>query len=280
MTRKATQCTSSDLEVADDAPQTEPIVLGAIYAQGNKLWTCPQCDRRGVLAPGRMRKIDVRRYCLPCSEASGKLVERYCPSLERRREAARAALAAAIKSSTVQSEKAAAQRRARSQETRAIRAAKKALRRAVKLKAFAREGVVPHQRDLRIIDVGEGQTCGRAGKLGGFVKVGRRATALYVQQLVVHELCHVVLHRLDRKVKGAKGHGRGFQSLLLDACAEFFKLTGDDERAVLDHWKILKAERSERKKAGRYGRHRLDAYLLDEAIIEVVDKKRRGVLTS
>jgi hypothetical protein len=32
-----------------------------------------------------MRKIDVRRYCLPCSERAGVLVERTCPSQERER---------------------------------------------------------------------------------------------------------------------------------------------------------------------------------------------------
>lgn len=51
-----------------------------------KRWKCPRCNA-GVLAPSRPRKLDVRRYCLPCSEATGKLVERTCPALERQRAA-------------------------------------------------------------------------------------------------------------------------------------------------------------------------------------------------
>jgi len=47
-------------------------------------WVCPQCGA-GKLAPSRPRKDDVRRYCLPCSERTGRLVERLSPALERQR---------------------------------------------------------------------------------------------------------------------------------------------------------------------------------------------------
>lgn len=48
-------------------------------------WTCPRCEDT-ILAPDRPRKDDVRRYCLPCSEKTGRLVERACPARERERE--------------------------------------------------------------------------------------------------------------------------------------------------------------------------------------------------
>jgi hypothetical protein len=48
-------------------------------------WSCPDCGV-GVLAPGRLRKIDTRRYCLPCSEARGTLVERVCVAAAAQRE--------------------------------------------------------------------------------------------------------------------------------------------------------------------------------------------------
>jgi hypothetical protein len=48
-------------------------------------WKCAICDH-GLLAPTKPRKNDVRRYCLPCSSKSGKLVERVAPSLEKQRE--------------------------------------------------------------------------------------------------------------------------------------------------------------------------------------------------
>ena len=48
-------------------------------------WKCPICDD-GLLAPTRPRRNDVRRYCLPCSTKSGRLVDRVAPSLEKKRE--------------------------------------------------------------------------------------------------------------------------------------------------------------------------------------------------
>jgi hypothetical protein len=54
----------------------------------NKRWTCPQCDS-GKLAPSRPRRDDTRRYCLPCSEKTGRLVERTCAALERQRGVAK-----------------------------------------------------------------------------------------------------------------------------------------------------------------------------------------------
>lgn len=52
-------------------------------------WSCPEGKHPGVLAPGRLRKVDIRRYCLDCSKASGFLVERVCTANERRAEASR-----------------------------------------------------------------------------------------------------------------------------------------------------------------------------------------------
>lgn len=49
-----------------------------------KRWVCPECGA-SKLAPVRPRRDDVRRYCLPCSEQTGRLVERSAPSLERAR---------------------------------------------------------------------------------------------------------------------------------------------------------------------------------------------------
>jgi hypothetical protein len=52
-------------------------------------WECPEGKHPGVLAPSRLRQKDVRRYCLPCSTASGVLVERTCSAVERKRSARR-----------------------------------------------------------------------------------------------------------------------------------------------------------------------------------------------
>lgn len=48
-------------------------------------WVCGRCnDAR--LAPTRPRKDDIRRFCLKCSEHTGRLVARTAPTLEKRRE--------------------------------------------------------------------------------------------------------------------------------------------------------------------------------------------------
>lgn len=48
-------------------------------------WVCPECGST-KRAPSKPRANDVRRYCLPCSEATGYLVQRTCPVLDARRE--------------------------------------------------------------------------------------------------------------------------------------------------------------------------------------------------
>lgn len=52
-------------------------------------WVCPRECGGNVLAPGKMRRDDARRYCLGCTEKTGRLVARVCPALEREREQAR-----------------------------------------------------------------------------------------------------------------------------------------------------------------------------------------------
>lgn len=51
-------------------------------------WICPLCSK-GVNGPQRPRRDDVRRYCLPCSAKTGRLVERTAPALERARAESR-----------------------------------------------------------------------------------------------------------------------------------------------------------------------------------------------
>ena len=47
-------------------------------------WACPDCGS-AKLAPAGCPKDDVRRFCLPCSEKSGRLVPRTTPALDRAR---------------------------------------------------------------------------------------------------------------------------------------------------------------------------------------------------
>lgn len=47
-------------------------------------WNCPRCGS-GKNAPARPRRDDTRRYCLACSEETGRLVERTARALETKR---------------------------------------------------------------------------------------------------------------------------------------------------------------------------------------------------
>ena len=47
-------------------------------------WVCLKCNST-KLGPSRPRKDDTVRYCLGCSEKSGRLVERMAPTLEKKR---------------------------------------------------------------------------------------------------------------------------------------------------------------------------------------------------
>lgn len=51
-------------------------------------WECPAGKHPAVLGPTKPRRDNIVRYCLPCSQATGKLTERVAPTVERRREAA------------------------------------------------------------------------------------------------------------------------------------------------------------------------------------------------
>ncbi|MEV0759502.1 hypothetical protein [Nocardia sp. NPDC050435] len=53
-------------------------------------WECPNGKHPGVLGSRRPRLKSIVRYCLPCSEAAGELVERVAPTLERERAASAA----------------------------------------------------------------------------------------------------------------------------------------------------------------------------------------------
>lgn len=83
-------------------------------------WTCPNCET-GILAPERPRRDDVRRYCLPCSQQTGRLVARSCPAVEKARaaqtERTRTKAAARRKQETAAARKERDRQQARAQAT-------------------------------------------------------------------------------------------------------------------------------------------------------------------
>lgn len=53
------------------------------------LWSCPSALHPAVRGLKRPRRNDLCRYCLPCSEVAGRLVERTASVLEKRRAVGR-----------------------------------------------------------------------------------------------------------------------------------------------------------------------------------------------
>lgn len=62
-------------------------------------WVCPSCQG-AKLASSRPKKLATVRFCLPCSEKTGELVERVCPVLDQQREAKAEAAKAKAKRAT------------------------------------------------------------------------------------------------------------------------------------------------------------------------------------
>ena len=76
--------------------------------------------------------------------------------------------------------------------------AKRARKRCVNLKTFANEGVTLRERDMDLINVGEGGSVwGQAGYGGGWVRYGDDVIHARIQEVIVHEFCHVVQMRLQ-----------------------------------------------------------------------------------
>tara|TARA_R110000787_G_scaffold9902_2_gene34253 strand:+ start:2137 stop:2697 length:561 start_codon:yes stop_codon:yes gene_type:complete len=166
--------------------------------------------------------------------------------------------------------------------------AKRARSRFLNLKVVKRElgGVCYPESAMRLTDMGPGgRTHGRAG-MTGFANFASDANRETVEELVIHEMCHTVLYRIGHKQR--RGHGQAFRGMLMAACVEFFKLTGEDEREILRRWEAKKrrqraVNREMAQDHEEYGDpgaapklSRKHAYLLDSVIIQVAREKREA----
>jgi hypothetical protein len=77
-------------------------------------WECPTGQHPAILASTRPARDAIVRYCLKCSEATGKLTPRVAPALERKRAAA--AESAAAKAKAARAKAAAAKIKAKAAE--------------------------------------------------------------------------------------------------------------------------------------------------------------------
>lgn len=188
-----------------------------------RLWVCPLCDD-GVLAPSRMRKNDVRRFCLACSKTTGRLVERTSPALERQRAAAKAKRAERAEREREQKRQrwivrlTDARGRERELDVRAE------LRRALTDMGFFdgwAYGQKPTVDDLNItIRRGsKGHHTGRAS-IAGFDVTFTFGTDGYEagMKLIYHEAAHMASPYGQRRAGGkTDAHGMAFHRILADA---------------------------------------------------------------
>jgi hypothetical protein len=160
-------------------------------------WNCPKCQG-GLNAPGRMRKDDIRRYCLGCSKATGRLVQRVCPALEKERTEREAKRNEKVR--TTRAKQSARRRERKDQENERwampgfdIRKEADALWRL-----FCKRD--PRLRtDTPRIELRRNGRRGRSG--GGTAYIGPRKIRLtptgprwWVWTMLVHELAHIAVH--------------------------------------------------------------------------------------
>ncbi len=185
-------------------------------------WTCPHCGGGRNLGV-RPRKNATDRYCLPCSEKTGTLVERTCAVLDAKRVRGRE------KSTTKQKRK-----KARADapyifgfhDQHDIR---KVLRKVWKIARKLEPSLTRTVPDIKIMygpDTGRG---GYADFWNHRIMVNRgdkRASGYWLSSFstLVHEVAHFVAYKRDR---GSTPHGDVFKGALLELEEDCKHLRGD-----------------------------------------------------
>lgn len=220
-------------------------------------WVCPSCGT-GKLAPSRPRRDDVRRYCLKCSERTGRLVERQAPALERKRatgaersrerarrkaEAERAAKRAATILDVVEEDGTLGELHVE----RAL--AKMAKLKSIRAASMFRYEMVPDITFSR--SASKSHTSGHAYYAGGPIHVtfARHCSRADAEVTLLHELAHTIM-------PGDEHHGRRWRDAFVRAChqwygPEFDEPRGDDEKWALEQRMIREASRVLRLKIER-----------------------------
>jgi len=187
-------------------------------------WKCEICDN-GLLAPMKPRKNDVRRYCLPCSAKTGKLVERVAPSLEKKRE----------QRSTIMREQNKVKRERTAAKLQPLKERQK--REAQRQRIFEKEadriwslffpnGTTRKRPRIKLVySHGDGVS----GMWNGWevlVRIPRNSTGGATEwETLAHELCHAVVGSRYDNSEGA--HGRTFYTTLKPVIEKRWKVKMD-----------------------------------------------------
>jgi len=192
-------------------------------------WVCPECGD-GHLAPGRPRKLDVRRFCLPCSskKKDGLLIERTCPALERERaESTERSKAKAERKrkavAKVEKERKAAHKAKTNPVVCGIHVRREMVRQIERGKVVFR-GIRPGWVLCRVSWSRRATYYGRGGPDSGITIYGHNHTdADQLRETILHELVHVKLGNCaDPNDQRATWHGETFKRTLAEAAREVF----------------------------------------------------------
>lgn len=190
-------------------------------------WECPNGEHAGVLGSTRPPLDSTVRYCLPCSESSGRLVKRTAPALERKR-AARA-------TTREERRRARAKREADRERDRCTVDGldlREELKQLCRLRAFAVEGPVPSmakqppELHVRITGSMPRSECGVCFYPGDRIQITKwpGLTADAARETLLHELAHACTMRVD---PSAPGHGDLWRSIYREAMREAYGITPD-----------------------------------------------------
>lgn len=216
-------------------------------------WECPTGEHPAVLGPTKPRRDNIVRYCLPCSQATGKLVERVAPVVERRR--------------VEQAARTTAKRKAREARTKAKEDAyftvagvdlRVELKRMARLPAFrGRKGRL-YRRTPSLVVTRRKYVPSRLGAaspwenkiwISDYAGIDRAD----VLETLLHEMVHI--HIGHDPSDRAHWHGKEFRSKLREAFDEAFpearrwgihenRYHGDYARALRDAWATPEGNRA------------------------------------
>ena len=187
-------------------------------------WKCQLCDN-GLLAPTKPRMNDVRRYCLPCSSETGKLVERVSPTLEKKRVAKKATT----------KKKNAAKRATVAKRTAPIKTRQK--REAQRQRIFEKEadriwalffpnGTARKRPPIKLVYSHGGGVSGLWDGWQVLVRIPRWSKGgATVWETLAHELCHAVVGSRHKDSEGS--HGRTFYTTLKPVIEKRWKVRMD-----------------------------------------------------
>jgi hypothetical protein len=217
-------------------------------------WVCPDCGQ-GKLAPSRPRRDDTRRYCLRCSEKTGRLVERAAPVLEAKRQ--RGAERSRTKAQTRAEQQRAARRYAQILDV--VEAdgslgelhvgktlAKMAKLKSIRAASMFRYAMVPDITFRR--SQSKAHTSGHAYYAGGPIAItfAKGVTRADAEVTMLHELAHTIM-------PVEESHGYRWRDAFVRACHQWFgpdfdEVRGDDDKWALEQRMIREAERVLRRK--------------------------------